>query len=66
MRPIILTYRSESQLAFTCMQPYICPPVPGGGGGGGGTGAMVRVQNGISGSYMDAIFELVVHVEQES
>ena len=65
MRPIILTYRSESQLAF--MQPYICPPVPGwGGGGGGGTGAMVRVQNGISDSYMDAIFELVVHVEQES
>ena len=29
-------------------------------------GATARVQNGVSGSYMDAVFELVAHEESES
>ena len=29
-------------------------------------GATARVQNGVSGSYMDAVFKLVAHHESES
>ena len=31
----------------------------------GGPGVMAHVQNGISGSYMDTVFELVAHEESE-
>ena len=54
-----MTYGSESQLAFFL---YIfVRPLPQ-----GPPGVMARVPNGVSGSYMDAIFELVVRKESES
>ena len=53
---------SESQLAFIYIYSYISIAV----GHVLSQGATARVQNGVSGSYGDAVFELVEHEESES
>ena len=54
---------SESQLAFIYI--FISQAV-GHVLSRGASGATARVQNGVSGNYRDAVFELVVHEESES
>ena len=58
-RPIIATYGLSISASIYIYVYLVCEShfIPG---------ITARVQNGFSGSYMDAVFELVVHEESES